>query len=82
MKKIPWTGIGVGCMILVVLVIGRCAVTAGRVLYYGGTDWKDKVLADPWFYVGMAASVVCVVAFLLSDMAKKRKKEKNETAGA
>ncbi len=72
MKKIPWTAIGAVCMVLVVLVVGRCAVTAGRVLYYGGTNWKEKVLADPWFYVGMAASAVCAVSFFVSDLVKRK----------
>ena len=74
MKKIPWTAIGTACLVMVLLVIGRCAVTVGRVMYYGGTDWKDKVLSDPWLIVGVAASVVCVLAFLLAD----RPKEKSE----
>lgn len=67
MKKFPWLGIGVGCAILVLLVIGRSAVTAGRVLYYGGTDWLSSVRSDPWFYVGMAAAAICVVSFLLAS---------------
>lgn len=75
MKKIPWTAIGIACMTLVVLVIGRCAVTAGRVLYYNGTDWKEKILADPWFYVGMAASAVCVLSFILADVLRRRSEE-------
>jgi len=75
MKKFPWQGIGISCAILVVLVIGRCAVTAGRVLYYNGTDWISKVRADPWFYVGMVAAAVCVVAFLM--LAIRTKQEEN-----
>lgn len=71
MKKIPWTAIGVACLILVLLVAGRSAVTAGRVLYYGGTDWKSKVMADPWLYAGVAAAVLGGVSFLLAEVCKK-----------
>ena len=67
MKKIPWLGIGICSAILVLLVIGRSAVTAGRILYYGGTDWLTPVRSDPWFFVGMAAAAICVVSFLLAS---------------
>lgn len=81
MKKIPWFGIGVCSAILVVLVIGRSAVTAGRVLYYGGTDWLSSVRSDPWFYVGMAAAAICVVTFLLaSHSAEQKNKEPDSPA--
>ena len=66
MRRFPWKGIGFGCAILVLLVIGRCVVTAGRVIYYGGTNWVDKILADPWFFVGMAAAAACAACFLVA----------------
>lgn len=78
MKKIPWTLIGAICMVLALLVVGRCAVTAGRVLYYGGTNWKEKVLADPWFYVGMVSSALCAATFMISDWVKRKKPEETE----
>ena len=63
MKKIPWKGIGISCALLVLLVIGRCAVTVGRVIYYGGSNWLNKILSDPWTMVGIAAAAVCAIAF-------------------
>ena len=78
MKKSPWTTIGVACLILVLLVAGRSAVTAGRVLYYGGTDWVSKVMEDSWLYVGVAAAVMGVVAFLLAEVFKKEEPEEPE----
>ena len=65
MKRFPWKALGIGCAVLVMLVIGRCAVTAGRVMYYGGSEWISTVLADPWFFAGMAAAAVCVVCFVM-----------------
>ena len=65
MKKIPWKAIAVASLILTVMVAIRCVVTAGRVMYFGGTDWADKILSDPWFYIGIAAAVIGVVACII-----------------
>ena len=65
MKKIPWKAIAITALILTVMVAIRCVVTAGRVMYFGGTDWADKILSDPWFYIGIAAAVIGVVACII-----------------
>ena len=65
MKKIPWKTVAIAALILTVMVAIRCVVTAGRVMYEGGTDWADKILSDPWFYVGIAAAVIGVVACII-----------------
>ena len=80
MKKIPWKAIAVAALILTGMVAIRCAVTAGRVLYFGGTNWSDKVLSDPWFYVGIAAAIVGVVACIikLSEPTAKNGSDEDE----
>ena len=65
MKKIPWKAIAIAALILTVMVAIRCVVTAGRVMYEGGTNWSDRILADPWFYVGIAAAIIGVVACVI-----------------
>lgn len=77
MKKFPWKGIGIGCAVLTMLVIARCAVTAGRVLYYGGTNWMSKVTADPWFYIGMAAAAACAACFLVLAQEESKKEQED-----
>ena len=39
MDKIPFKTIGCCCAVLTVLIIARCLVSIGRVLYYGGNYW-------------------------------------------
>ena len=65
MHKIPLRPIGTVCALLVLLVVGRCAVTVGRALYYGNANWPALLRADPWFYVGMVAAAVSAVCFTL-----------------
>ena len=79
MKKIPWKAIAVTALVMTVLVGFRCVVTAGRVLYDGGTNWSDKVLADPWFYVGIAAAVIGVVACIIKLSETTEKPNNDET---
>ena len=80
MKKIPWKTIAVAALILTVMVAIRCVVTAGRILYFGGTNWADEILADPWFYVGVAAAVIGVVACIikLSEPTEKNGSDEDE----
>ena len=65
MKKIPWKAIAVAALIITGMVAIRCVVTAGRVMYEGGTNWSDRILADPWFYIGIAAAIIGVVACVI-----------------
>lgn len=77
MKEFPWKGVALGSGILTVLVAARCAVTVGFLRYYYGTtkNWMDKLMEDPWFFIGMTAAVLCVVALLvLADQEDKKNK--------
>ena len=70
MKKIPWNAIMIGSTVMMVLVVARCIATACMELYYGRTDWVSVILQDPWFYVGIAASIlvcICAIACLLEQ---------------
>ena len=79
MKKIPWKGLAYGCGILALLVLARCVVTAGRMLYYyGGSYWQSAIMEDPWFYIGMVAAAVCVAALLV--LADRTSKEAAQTS--
>ena len=80
MKKIPWKTVAIAALILTVMVAIRCVVTAGRVMYEGGTNWSDRILADPWFYVGIAAAIIGVVACVikLSEPAAKNESDEEE----
>ena len=73
MKKIPFKAIAAACMTLALLVVARCAVTYGRTVYYGGTDWVSKVVEDPWFTVGILAAAVSVVSLILLLVQRKQK---------
>ena len=75
MKALPWKGIATVCGILTALVVARCAVTVGFVRYYGGSYWMDKLMEDPWFYIGMVSAAVCACALLA--LAKQEEKENN-----
>ena len=79
MKKIPWKAIAVASLILTVMVAIRCVVTAGRVMYFGGTNWADKILSDPWFYVGIVAAVIGVVACIIKLSERTEKTEAMRT---
>ena len=72
MKKIPFKAISLTCITLVVLVVARCAVTAGRTKYYGGTDWITPVVEDPWFLVGMIAAALSVISLILLLVQRKQ----------
>ena len=77
MKNFPWKGTAIGCAILTVLVIARCAVTVGFVRYYGGNNWMDKLMEDPWFYIGMVSAAACACSLMvLADQDKKKAKKK------
>ena len=76
MKKIPWKGLAVSCGTLAILVLFRCIITAGRLLYYGSAYWKNAIMQDPWFYIGMAAAAGCVASLLvLWEQADRTKEE-------
>lgn len=62
MKQKHWKGICIGSVILTVLVIARCVATALITRYYGRSDWMAVILQDFWFYAGVVAAVVSVVA--------------------
>lgn len=65
MKRFPWKPVGMVSAIVTVLVVLRCFVTVGRVLYYGGNYWVTTLLDDPWFYIGMVAAALCTAAFVV-----------------
>ena len=70
MKKIPLAAISAVCITLSFLIAARCAVTAGRVVYYGGTDWVSPVVEDPWFTVGIisaVASLICLILLIIRN---------------
>lgn len=72
MKNIPWKAILIGCFIMTVLVIAKDITTAGMTLYYGGTNWMDKILADPWTYVGIATCLIGLIACVMWQIEKKK----------
>ena len=78
MKKFPWKGLAIGCGILTVLVIARCAVSIGWVYYLGGNQWQRKLMEDPWFFIGMAAAGMCVISLLIMAEEKSQKKKKKD----
>jgi len=79
MNKIPFKTIGFCSAILTVLIILRCIVSAGRVLYYGGTYWISVIQADPWLYVGIATSAICVVCFAMVVILQRQQDTADET---
>ncbi len=72
MKNVPWKGIFIGCVLMTVLVIARCIGTICMSIYYKLPDWMDRIWADPWTYVGIAAGCVGVVACVMWRLAKKK----------
>ncbi len=72
MKKFPWKGLCIGTVIMTGLVAARCAVTAGQVLYYGGTDYMSRILADGWFYVGLAAALIGIISGVMALLTRKQ----------
>lgn len=77
MKNFPWKSTAIVCGIVTVLVIARCAVTVGFVRYYGGSYWMDKLMEDPWFYIGMVAAALCAVSLLVLAEQDRKKEKKN-----
>ncbi len=64
MKKLPWQKIGIGCLILVALVIVRVAVSLGRARYWS-QNLLQVVQKDPWVYVGFAALAIAIIAWTM-----------------
>ena len=64
MKKIPWKAICLGCLVASVLIVGRCIVTVGKANYYG-QNWEQKLVEDPWFFVGIVAAVIGLVSAIV-----------------
>ena len=78
MKKFPFKTIGGCSAILTVLIIARCMVSIGRVLYYGGTQWLPVVQDDPWLYVSVASAAFSVICFTMA-MVQDRFKDSEDT---
>ncbi len=64
MKKLPWKQIGIGCLVLVGLVLLRAAVSLLRAQYWS-QDLLASVQKDPWVYVGFAALAVAIIAWTM-----------------
>ena len=71
MKSIPWKGIALVCLAIVVLIVARCAVTVGKAFYYG-QDWLAELVEDPWFLIGILVTAIGLGA--LAGMAVQNKK--------
>lgn len=74
MKKSPWKTILIGSTVMTVLVLARCIATACMELYYGRTDWINKILQDPWLYVGAAAVLLVYISALASLIQNHKKR--------
>lgn len=74
MRKIPWKGIAIGCLVLALLVAARSAVTVGKALYYR-VEWVSQLVEDPWFIVGIVAAVLGILALLMLGLLQKKDKE-------
>lgn len=70
MKRFPWKGAFIDCMVIVALVAARCAATYGMTTYYGGNGLLE-ILADTWTYVGLAAALVGIIALICWRSSKK-----------
>ena len=66
MQKIPFKTIGGCCAVMTILIIARCLVSIGRVLYYGGNYWLSVIQADPWLYVSVATAACSVICFTMA----------------
>jgi hypothetical protein len=85
MQKIPFKSIGIGCAIMTLLIVARCLVSIGRVLYYGGTNWLPVVQEDPWLYVAVvtaATSVLCFTMTILQERLQDREEDTDPIAEA
>ncbi len=72
MKDIPWKVIFVVCVAMAVLVAARCVGTTCITKYYGGTNWMEKIWADPWTYVGIAAAAVALISGVTGLILRKK----------
>lgn len=79
MKHIPFKAIGAGSAILTVLIIIRCLVSIGRVLYYGGDYWLSVIQEDPWLYVGVATAAISVLCFSLALLQERQAAQDDES---
>ena len=75
MQKIPFKTIGYCSAFLTILIIGRCLVSIGRVLYYGGTNWLAVIQADPWLYVSVASAALSVLCFTMTILQEQRQQQ-------
>lgn len=74
MKKIPWKTIALICLVAAVLIVARSAVTVGKAIYFG-QDWPAKLVADPWFYLGIAAAAVGIGALVALSFQNKNEQQ-------
>lgn len=79
MKHIPFKAIGAGSAILTVLIIVRCLVSIGRVLYYGGNYWLSVIQEDPWLYVGVATAAISVLCFSMALLQERQAEQDDDT---
>ena len=78
MRKIPFKAI-VGCRaVLTLLIIARCLVSIGRVVYYGGNYWLTVIQADPWLYVSVASAAMSVVCFTMAVIQERQRESSEE----
>ena len=70
--RFPWKGAGITCAVITLLVVLRCLVTFFRNRYYGGTNGIQLILADPWFYIGMAAAAIGLACFVFLIVLDKK----------
>ena len=64
----------IGSTVMTVLVLARCIATAFIERYYGRTEWLPVVLADPWFYVGIAAAVLALITAIATFIQERKRK--------
>lgn len=76
MKKFPWKALMIGSTVMMALVVARCIATACMEMYYGRTDWVPVIMADPWFYVGIAAAAVVCICAVVCLLEQGRHREK------
>lgn len=74
MKKIPFQTIMICGAVLTLLVAARCITTACMELYYGRPDWVSVILADPWFYVGVAAAALVGISAIATLIQSRKRK--------
>jgi hypothetical protein len=75
MDRIPFKTIGFCSATLTLLIVARCLVSIGRVLYYGGNYWLSVIQADPWLYVAVATAAISVISFTMTIMQERLRNE-------